>query len=853
MTRARWHLGTGSLVLAWLAASVVIALLQRNLPASVWLMVHVTLLGAATNAIVIWSAHFSSALARLPDKPDRRDEIARLIVLNVSVITLLVAVVRGVWPMTLISGLAIVAVIAWHTWELLSRMRRALPSRFGATVRYYLLAGLFLMIGVGLGVLSSRGGFDLRLQIGLVIAHATVNVLGWIGLTIVGTLVTLWPTILRTQAAAGAERAARLALPILVAGISVIALGSLIGVRFGVVLGLLGYLAGLVVASRPMLAETRKKPPVSFAAWSVLAGWVWFLFCIAALAVIAAISPTWEQITQRAGALTSLLVVGFVAQVLAGSLSYLLPVMAGGGPQPIRWRNAVVDRAAMARVAATNVALVFAALPVADSVKTVASAVALLTLAAALPLLARAMMRPPDSAVGPRGTSGPEPPKGAVGGTVVGVSVTLLALAAAVGAAPPETTPATATTVSQVATGHTETVDVRMRGMRYIPDQVRVNPGDALIINVINEGDDVHDLVLETGQRTPRMQPGESAQLDVGVVERQLDGWCSVAGHRQMGMVFTVLVNDEPAGMAQHSDGHEASAASAADDLDLMAEPAAGFKAHDPRLPPAPPGRVHRVRLEVTQQEQEVAPGVVQTRWMFGGSAPGPTLRGRIGDRFEIELVNSGDIGHSIDFHAGSLAPDKPMRTIAPGQSLRYTFTATKAGIWMYHCSTMPMSMHIANGMFGAVIIDPPDLEPVDKEFVLVSSEAYLGPQAGTADMAKIQAERPDLVTFNGYANQYDYDPLEVEVGQRIRIWVLSAGPNRGTAFHVVGGQFDTVYQEGDYLLQRAAGGSQVLGLSVAQGGFVELSLPQPGNYPFVSHAMVDAERGAHGILRATD
>jgi nitrite reductase (NO-forming) len=193
------------------------------------------------------------------------------------------------------------------------------------------------------------------------------------------------------------------------------------------------------------------------------------------------------------------------------------------------------------------------------------------------------------------------------------------------------------------------------------------------------------------------------------------------------------------------------------------------------------------------------------------------------------------------------------MRTIAPGQSLRYTFTATKAGIWMYHCSTMPMSMHIANGMFGAVIIDPPDLEPVDKEFVLVSSEAYLGPQAGTADMAKIQAERPDLVTFNGYANQYDYDPLEVEVGQRIRIWVLAAGPNRGTAFHVVGGQFDTVYQEGGYLLQRAAGGSQVLGLSVAQGGFVELSLPQPGNYPFVSHAMVDAERGAHGILRATD
>ena len=271
-------------------------------------------------------------------------------------------------------------------------------------------------------MLSSRGGFDLRLQIGLVIAHATVNVLGWIGLTIVGTLVTLWPTILRTQAAAGAERAARLALPILVAGISVIALGSLIGVRFGVVLGLLGYLAGLVVASRPMLAETRNKPPVSFAAWSVLAGWVWFLFCIAALAVIAAISPTWEQITQRAGHSPHCWSSASSPQVLAGSLSYLLPVMAGGDRSrsggETRWSTA----RRLARVAATNVALVFAALPVADNVKTVASAVALLTLAAALPLLARAMMRPPDSAVGPEVPVDPNRPRscGRNGGGCIG-------------------------------------------------------------------------------------------------------------------------------------------------------------------------------------------------------------------------------------------------------------------------------------------------------------------------------------------------------------------------------------------------------------------------------------------------
>jgi nitrite reductase (NO-forming) len=221
-------------------------------------------------------------------------------------------------------------------------------------------------------------------------------------------------------------------------------------------------------------------------------------------------------------------------------------------------------------------------------------------------------------------------------------------------------------------------------------------------------------------------------------------------------------------------------------------------------------------------------------------------------------------MGHSLDFHAGTLAPDGPMRTIAPGQSLVYRFTATRAGIWMYHCSSMPMSAHIANGMFGAVVIDPPGLPRVDKSYVLVQSELYLGPQGGPVDVDKLKAEKPDAVVFNGYADQYDHRPLVAKVGERVRIWVLDAGPNRATSFHVVGGQFDTVYAEGAYLLRGAAdagasgtgtsgtgssGGSQSLALQPGQGGFVELTFPEPGHYPFVSHIMVDAERGAHGMF----
>lgn len=369
--------------------------------------------------------------------------------------------------------------------------------------------------------------------------------------------------------------------------------------------------------------------------------------------------------------------------------------------------------------------------------------------------------------------------------------------------------------------------------------------GDRLVITVRNaDRADVHDLVLETGHSTGRLAPGESATMEVGVVGRDLAGRCSVVGHRQLGMVLTIaaaggVAQPEIPAPADHGayDGHGAPST----------------PARDPVLPP--PASVHRYTFKVTEQVLEVAPGVRQELWTFNGTAPGPTLHGRVGDTFVITLVNDGTIGHSVDFHADVRAPDRVMRTIAPGRSLTYRFTADRAGIWMYHCSTMPMSMHIANGLFGAVVIDPPELPPVDRSFVLVQSEHYYGPDGEPVDADKVLADRADAVVFNGYANQYDRTPLRARVGERIRIWVLNAGPNRPSSFHVVGAQFDTVYAEGAWLLgdprgPATTGGSQVLALGPAQGGFVELSLAEPGHYPFVSHLMIDAERGAHGTGR---
>jgi nitrite reductase (NO-forming) len=177
-----------------------------------------------------------------------------------------------------------------------------------------------------------------------------------------------------------------------------------------------------------------------------------------------------------------------------------------------------------------------------------------------------------------------------------------------------------------------------------------------------------------------------------------------------------------------------------------------------------------------------------------GSTDPGDrNLLGRVGDIFTVTLVNDGKNGHSIDFHASEVAPNVEMRTIGPGESLVYQFEATHSGIWMYQCGTPPVLHHAGNGMYGAVIIDPPGLGPVDHEFVFIQSELYLGGTTA-AGYTKMQNDQWDAVMFNGYVNQYVAAPIRVEPGQTIRVWVLDAGPSENSSFHVIGTIFDTVY-----------------------------------------------------------
>jgi nitrite reductase (NO-forming) len=285
---------------------------------------------------------------------------------------------------------------------------------------------------------------------------------------------------------------------------------------------------------------------------------------------------------------------------------------------------------------------------------------------------------------------------------------------------------------------------------------------------------------------------------------------------------------------------------------------APAYQVFNPIAPALLPGTEHDVEMPIGDRDITVATGYVVHAWTFGGTVPGPTIRVHLGDTVRVHLTNTTNMSHSIDFHASQTAMNDQMVEIKPGATWTYTFTAEYAGVWMYHCGTVPALQHIANGMFGMVIVEPKGgLPPVDTELALVQSEWYLGAQGQPVDYAKANAAAPapDFQVFNGVANQYKEHPIQVNTGKRIRAFVMNVGPNIGTSFHVVGTIFDTVIKEGIVLERGNAGGwgSQAVDLSPAQGAIIEFQTAEDGMYVMVNHAFNFVGHGAVGVLQSGD
>jgi len=280
--------------------------------------------------------------------------------------------------------------------------------------------------------------------------------------------------------------------------------------------------------------------------------------------------------------------------------------------------------------------------------------------------------------------------------------------------------------------------------------------------------------------------------------------------------------------------------------------------ATDATLPPIPAGDLVKVQMTLKDMVVEIAPGVKYNTWAFDGhGAPGPVIHIRQGQTVEMTLTNGGAIPHSIDFHAARIAPDVAFRDVKPGGSFTFRFTADDPGVFMYHCGTKPVLAHIANGMYGAIVVQPAKpLPEVDREYVLVGSEWYLNgdgiQEPASLDMAKARTRLADWITFNGYANQYVTHPLVAKPGETTRFWVVAAGPTNNVNFHVVGTIFDRAWVNSD-VTRPPQEGVQTVVVPAGGGAIFDVEIDEPRLYPFVSHAFADVDLGQVGLLKVGD
>jgi nitrite reductase (NO-forming) len=299
--------------------------------------------------------------------------------------------------------------------------------------------------------------------------------------------------------------------------------------------------------------------------------------------------------------------------------------------------------------------------------------------------------------------------------------------------------------------------------------------------------------------------------------------------------------------------GLESYAGAAPANADALAEAHTPYPAAMPAIPAGPVADVNLVLKDITV---DIAPGIRYSAWAWAGGAPGPVIHVRQGQLVKITLTNDGAIPHSVDFHAARVAPDKAFRDVMPGKSVSYTFRANDAGVFMYHCGTKPVLMHIANGMYGAIVVEPKAgvLPHADRNYVLVASEWYLSSDGlkapATFNMDKAHARQPDWMTFNGYAGQYVKHPLTAKPGELVRFWVVDAGPSLDTDFHIVGTVLNTAYPFADMKPADALHNVQTVTVPAGGGGVFDVKIDEPGLYPFVSHAFAAVDQGQVGLLK---
>jgi nitrite reductase (NO-forming) len=392
-----------------------------------------------------------------------------------------------------------------------------------------------------------------------------------------------------------------------------------------------------------------------------------------------------------------------------------------------------------------------------------------------------------------------------------------------------------------------ENLNINMLDMSYAPAKLDVAHAGRYSVKVANTATVPHDIVFSNGVKLA-VAPGKQATIFLDIPESGLTFSCSLPGHKEAGMVGRIVVNNEDPPAEK----------TPADVKDNKPALVGDYTPHDPKAPPLQAGKVHDIHLIAEEKQYVVAKGASQQLWTYNGQVPGPVIHVRVGDTVRVHLENpkTNKLAHSVDFHASQVAWNDEMTSINPGEKKLYEWTADYAGVWMYHCGSNPALHHIASGMYGMVIVEPREgLPKVDHEFAIVQSEFYMGKAGDITDLHKAGTHHPDYVVFNGVANQYKDYPIEVGTGKKVRMYVLNAGPNEDSSFHIVGTIFNRVIKEGMELVPENKGhyGAQAVDLAPAQGAIIEYSTAEDGLYPMVTHAFNFVGKGALGLIKSGD
>jgi nitrite reductase (NO-forming) len=377
----------------------------------------------------------------------------------------------------------------------------------------------------------------------------------------------------------------------------------------------------------------------------------------------------------------------------------------------------------------------------------------------------------------------------------------------------------------------------------------KVNPilsaaeGQIVQITLINGEGAEHDVVFPDQNARSARVVGKGASTTVAFQVTKAGDFvyfCSVPGHRQAGMEGQFVVTPRPPVQTV------VEADISRDPMDLP--------------PPLQKREPQNVRVDLITEEIEgrLAEGATFGFWTFNGKVPGPFVRVRVGDTVEVHLRNASESSmvHSVDFHAVTgPGGGASVLQVNPGDEKSMRFKALVPGLFVYHCATPMVAEHIANGMYGLILVEPEGgLPAVDHEFYFMQGEIYTDApfgQHGSQEFSveKLLNERPEYFVFNGSVGAISkLHPLHAKVGETVRLYFGVGGPNFTSSFHVIGEIFDKVYQYGGLTSPPVTG---IQTVTVAPGGALvtEFKTHVPGAYSIVDHALARSERGLAGVL----